>query len=614
LTAPALRPLADTDALAAAARGDGAVFELSSGLPTGRQLEALARVLRAKRRAWLYWPRESAVECVDAERLDSLRRHVRRVAWMRRTALPADRAMTTWRRVAPGLRWIYRGEFPVRRSDILIKLTLLTMRAQPAVLEQLRGPGVYLRTDYWAESVAAGPTPLVVGGLNAAAGPILCLAAPGGSPTSGEAAADRSAGAHVVTLPPPRSRTGEDAIVSSSAHYEPIVRTACAAVGASFLYERLAAGQSAGAEVSQALGIPYICEYAGAGAAVREALGAAAPFYPELYAQAEELSLRQAVVVVVPSEGVMAELVGRGIDASRVLVAAPDERAGGSLAAFIDHRGARASAAASIATGDAYKDQVQNQWNQNPVGSQHARGSQPHTLDWFLEVERHRYETYAPWMPRVMEFADHAGQDVLEVGGGIGTDLAQFARHGARVTDLDLAAGHLQLAEENFRLRGLEGRFIHHDAETLPFGDGAFDLVYSNGVLHHTPNTSAVVREIHRVLRPGGRAIVMLYAEDSLHYWRKQVWQFGVKDGLLDQVSMGEIMSRTVERSANEAKPLVKVYTKARAAALFAGFTSVEILQRQLEPSELPTALRSALPAIERRLGWNLIVKATRPR
>jgi len=213
-----------------------------------------------------------------------------------------------------------------------------------------------------------------------------------------------------------------------------------------------------------------------------------------------------------------------------------------------------------------------------------------------------------------MEFDQHAGHDVLEIGGGMGTDLAQFARHGATVTDVDLAAGHLRLADENFRLRGLSGRFIHHDAESLPFADGSFDVVYSNGVLHHTPNTTAVVAEIRRVLRPGGRAIVMLYAEDSLHYWRKLVWLSGVKEGLLDRASMGEIMSRLVERSANEARPLVKVYTKPRAARLFKDFEGVEILQRQLEPQELPDGLKWTRSFAEQRIGWNLIIKATKPR
>ena len=91
--------------------------------------------------------------------------------------------------------------------------------------------------------------------------------------------------------------------------------------------------------------------------------------------------------------------------------------------------GCRATAApGEVETGDAYKGQVQNQWNNNPVGSETARSAQPHTLEWFQEVERYRYDVYAPWMPRVMEFAEHAGEQVLEVGGGMGTDLAQFAQ------------------------------------------------------------------------------------------------------------------------------------------------------------------------------------------
>jgi hypothetical protein len=75
---------------------------------------------------------------------------------------------------------------------------------------------------------------------------------------------------------------------------------------------------------------------------------------------------------------------------------------------------------------------------------------------------------------------------------------------------------------------------------------------------------------------------------------------------------MGEIMSRSVERTANDAAPLVKVYTKPRLRALFKDFAAVEILQRQLLAEELPPALRWTLSASERWLGWNLIIKATR--
>jgi glycosyltransferase involved in cell wall biosynthesis/ubiquinone/menaquinone biosynthesis C-methylase UbiE len=267
-----------------------------------------------------------------------------------------------------------------------------------------------------------------------------------------------------------------------------------------------------------------------------------------------------------------------------------------------------------IVTGDAYKDQVQFQWDNNPVGSQYVKHAEKHTLDWFLEVEAHRYGEYAPWMPRVMEFDRHRGQKVLEVGAGMGTDLAQFARHGAIVTDVDLSAGHLEHARENFRLRGLQGRFVHHDAESLPFEDGEFDLVYSNGVIHHSPNTNRMVEEIYRVLRPGGRAIVMVYAENSLHHWKTLVGNLGLRQGMLDRWSIGEIMSRHVELSANDARPLVKVYTARRLRELFRRFEEIAILKRQLTAPELAGPLRwIPLGVAGRLVGWNLIVKARKP-
>lgn len=271
--------------------------------------------------------------------------------------------------------------------------------------------------------------------------------------------------------------------------------------------------------------------------------------------------------------------------------------------------------APAIRTGDAYKDQVQKQWDNDPAGSHYVKAAQPHTLEWFREAEAYRYGEYAPWMHETMEFGQHAGKELLEIGGGMGTDLAQFAAYGARVTDLDLSSGHLELAKENFKLRGLTGEFVLHDAERLPFEDNRFDVVYSNGVIHHTPNARSVVREIHRVLKPGGRAIVMVYAENSLHYWRNLVWAIGLRQGQLADWSMGEIMSRSVERSDNAgARPLVKVYTRRRLRELFDGFAGIEIVQRQMVGAEKPRFLQWVpLPLLGQLMGWNLVIKARKP-
>ena len=269
----------------------------------------------------------------------------------------------------------------------------------------------------------------------------------------------------------------------------------------------------------------------------------------------------------------------------------------------------------AVATGDAYKDEVQRQWDNDPAGSHYVVGVPKHTLDWYVEAETYRHGEYAPWMHETMEFARHANERVLEIGGGMGTDLAQFARCGARVTDLDLSSGHLEHARENFQLRGLTGEFVLHDAESLPFDDNTFDVVYSNGVIHHTPNTRSVVEEIFRVLKPGGRAIVMVYAENSLHYWRNLVWAIGIKEGQLQRYSMGDIMSRAVERSDNaSARPLVKVYTKRRLEHLFRGFDDISIVQRQMVQAEVPRLLaRVPVATLGTVMGWNLIIKARKP-
>ena len=295
------------------------------------------------------------------------------------------------------------------------------------------------------------------------------------------------------------------------------------------------------------------------------------------------------------------EVMGGASPRVAILPAAPDN-------AIADHE------TLTEAMADDYKREVQKQWDNNSCGSQYVKDIAPHTLEWYLDVERYRYKEYAPWMPSVMGFKRYRGKRVLELGAGIGTDLAQFAANGALVTDLDLSSGHLMHAQENFQRRGLTGEFIQGDCENIPLPSDSFDAVYSNGVIHHTPNTKAVVDEIFRVLKPGGEAIIMVYAENSLHFWRNIVFHAWFKSGQWLNISVGECMSCVIELSANGAKPLVKLYTKPRLARLFSAFEKIEIEQRQLMRAELPWYLRW-LPAglAARFVGWNLVIKARKP-
>jgi glycosyltransferase involved in cell wall biosynthesis len=271
---------------------------------------------------------------------------------------------------------------------------------------------------------------------------------------------------------------------------------------------------------------------------------------------------------------------------------------------------------------DFYKTQAHNQWDNDPCGSHYVKHQHRHTMEWFKEAERYRYEVYAPWMFDLMEFDKHRGDRLLEIGGGMGTDLAQYAEYGARIVDFDLAAGHLKHAKENFNLRGLEGHFIQGDAEHISFSDNTFDVVYSNGVLHHIPNMHKVIQEIYRVLKPGGLVIVMVYAENSKHYWENIVYAEGIKKGFFHKYSVGEIMSRVVEISEddNAARPLVKVYTRDRLKKMFKRFDIVSIDQCQMTASEfvcsgmVPKLIKKMpLDLAGRLMGWNLVVKARKP-
>ena len=267
-------------------------------------------------------------------------------------------------------------------------------------------------------------------------------------------------------------------------------------------------------------------------------------------------------------------------------------------------------------SGDDFKQRSRDQWSANPCGAIAADGFEPGSREYFDAIENYRYEVYAPWMKRVIGFDGFRGKDLLEIGCGTGTDLLQFARAGARVTGLDLTPRSVQIAARRFEVHGLEGKFGIGDAENLAFPDASFDAVYSFGVLHHTPETGRAVSEIHRVLRPGGQALVMLYHRQSLHYWGGLVLKHGVLRGELLRYNLREIMSRHVEYGAVETLPLVKAYTWAEARRMFHEFASCEISVNQLTRSELRPFGR-LLPErlfqwLAEGFGWNLVIRAAK--
>jgi len=136
----------------------------------------------------------------------------------------------------------------------------------------------------------------------------------------------------------------------------------------------------------------------------------------------------------------------------------------------------------------------------HPVGS---RG-------FFDDLDQYHFEKLHHLL-RLVDFDGWRGKQVLEVGCGAGVDLARFARGGADVTGVDVAASAIALARANFDQQQLRGRLEVGDAEHLPFADATFDLVYAHGVVQYTANPQALVDECYRVLQPGGTAIFQVY-------------------------------------------------------------------------------------------------------
>ncbi len=276
-------------------------------------------------------------------------------------------------------------------------------------------------------------------------------------------------------------------------------------------------------------------------------------------------------------------------------------------------------------TGADAKQAAIEQWTADPCGSSVAEGEQG-SRSYFESLVEARFE-YAPWMPGELDYDGAAGLTVLDVGCGQGIDVYRYASAGAIATGVDLTPRHVELAGLHLHAMGLEATIVEGDAEALPFADGQFDRVSSNGVLHHTPDMPAALREIRRVLRPGGEARVIVYNRNSFHYWLTQVAYRGIfKGDLIRERSMGGVLSSGVEYSSIEARPLVRVYSQRemRAHLSDAGFVDVRTNVRHFHASDTPLTyvLRrrvkrlddpQVLDRIGRIGGWYVIARGTRP-
>jgi ubiquinone/menaquinone biosynthesis C-methylase UbiE len=244
-------------------------------------------------------------------------------------------------------------------------------------------------------------------------------------------------------------------------------------------------------------------------------------------------------------------------------------------------------------------DAITDYWNHrihdlemtvHPVGSK----------EFFADLDDYRFDKLH-YLPRLVDFGSFRGQRLLEVGCGIGTDLVRFAKGGARVTGVDLAPTAIELARKNFELNGVTPEELRvANGEALPYPDASFDVVYGHGVIQYTANAPLLIREMHRVLKPGGAAIFMVYNRVSWLNAMSQVTKVGLE---------------------HEDAPVLKKYSIAEFKQLLEPFKETRIV-----PERFPVKSRlhkgwkalafntmfvgtfNALPrSLVRPLGWHLM-------
>jgi ubiquinone/menaquinone biosynthesis C-methylase UbiE len=206
------------------------------------------------------------------------------------------------------------------------------------------------------------------------------------------------------------------------------------------------------------------------------------------------------------------------------------------------------------------KDEVRDFWNAEPCGSRYVDGQ-----DSFAVHTQARY-SLEPYIWNFAGFLEARGLRVLEVGVGIGADYLEWLKAGANATGIDLSEPSIENARKRCVESGYGPDLRVADAETLPFPDSTFDVVYSYGVMHHSPNTAQCVREAYRVLKPSGRARIMIYRHPSVTgalLWLRYGWFRGQ--------SLRETVARHLE------SPGTKTYTQDEAHALFADFADIKV-------------------------------------
>jgi ubiquinone/menaquinone biosynthesis C-methylase UbiE len=229
---------------------------------------------------------------------------------------------------------------------------------------------------------------------------------------------------------------------------------------------------------------------------------------------------------------------------------------------------------------------------------------------WSYEKKRQFRYSLQDYMHKAFGFEEFAGKSVLEIGCGAGIDSLEFARNGAKVTSIDFTDNAVTLTKELAKEAGFSLDVSRGDAKKLSFADNTFDCVYSYGVLHHIPDINRALKEIHRVLKPGGKLMAMVYHKDSLLYAYSIIFLHGIKEQMLVNGASSEeqLVARYSER--NEGCPYTKAYTKDSAREEFGRFFDNIDVSIHYPVIDMPEQRKVKITIdATNELGWHLVVK-----
>jgi ubiquinone/menaquinone biosynthesis C-methylase UbiE len=195
---------------------------------------------------------------------------------------------------------------------------------------------------------------------------------------------------------------------------------------------------------------------------------------------------------------------------------------------------------------------------------------------------------------------------VLEIGSGGGIDSAEFGKHGAEVVSLDFTETGSKATNQLLRDASVPANVVRSSALRLPFEEKCFDCVYSFGVLHHIPEIKEVLKETHRVLKPKGEIICMLYNKKSILY-AYSILYLHRDEGIAEKELVGMYSERVL------GCPYTRAYTKQEVLELFGEhFEGIET-KVKYNVIDLPDRRKFKLNLPdEYELGWHIIVKARR--